>query len=122
MRSDLVFDAHALVPNRFLLCKLVSKAARAFHRPGDRIHDTTNDVLVRIGHANSIAQVQASHEHAVYSNRHQRVALPVQCVPIPSTLRPTNRVAQASIDLGRILGEPPARLRNESTLDQQVLH
>ena len=122
MRSALVFGAHALVPNRFLLCKLVSKAARAFHRPGDRIHDTTNDVLVRIGHATSIVEVHTSREHVVLPNNRPRTAQPNQYVPISSTLRPISRVARASIELKQIFGEPPSHLRREPELDQQVLH
>jgi hypothetical protein len=62
MRSDLVFGAHALVPNRYLLCKLTAKATREFHPPGARIHDTTNAVLERLSYAKSISDLQASHE------------------------------------------------------------
>ena len=52
MRSDLVFGAMGDVSNRYLLTKLASKAVRGMHKPGVRIEDTTNDVLVRFSRAN----------------------------------------------------------------------
>jgi hypothetical protein len=55
MRSELVFAAMAYVSNRFLLTRLVSKATRKLHRPNTRIQDTTNDVFVRCGRTNPIA-------------------------------------------------------------------
>jgi hypothetical protein len=51
MRSDLIYDALNTVNNRYLLCQLVSKATRKFHRPATRIQETMNDVLVRVGKA-----------------------------------------------------------------------
>lgn len=51
MRSDLIYDALDTVNNRYLLCQLVSKATRKFHRPATRIQETMNDVLVRVGAA-----------------------------------------------------------------------
>jgi hypothetical protein len=51
MRSDLIYEALDTVTNRYLLCQLISKATRKFHRPNTRIQDTMNDVLVRVGHA-----------------------------------------------------------------------
>ncbi len=48
MRSELVFGAMTTIPNRYLLTKLASKATRKFHRPHDRIQETTNAVLVRL--------------------------------------------------------------------------
>jgi hypothetical protein len=54
MRSDLVFGAMINVPNRYLLSQLASKAARKLHKPGTRMQDTTNDVLVRFRRANPI--------------------------------------------------------------------
>jgi len=51
MRSDLIYEALDTVNNRYLLCQLVSKATRKFHRPSTRIQETMNDVLVRVGHA-----------------------------------------------------------------------
>jgi hypothetical protein len=51
MRSDLIYDALNPINNRYLLCQVVSKATRKFHRPATRIQDTMNDVLVRVGSA-----------------------------------------------------------------------
>ena len=52
MRSDLIYNSLRPVRNRYLLCQLVSKATRKFHKPNTRIQDTMNDVLVRVGQAN----------------------------------------------------------------------
>lgn len=52
MRSDLIYDALDTVRNRYLLCQLISKATRKFHKPNTRVQDTMNDVLVRVGNAN----------------------------------------------------------------------
>jgi hypothetical protein len=59
MRSDLVFGASTNVPNRYLLSQLASKAARKFHKPGTRMQDTTNDILVRFRRANPTASEPA---------------------------------------------------------------
>ena len=55
MRSVLVFGAANHIPNRFLLVRALAKAARALHKPGTRIQDTTNDVLLRFTTANPLA-------------------------------------------------------------------
>ena len=47
MRSNLIFGAIAPVQNRYMLCQLVSKATRKFHRPSTRVQDTMNEVLKR---------------------------------------------------------------------------
>jgi hypothetical protein len=57
MRSDLIYDALDTVNNRYLLCQLVSKATRKFHRPATRIQETMNDVLVRVGDAGQAKDV-----------------------------------------------------------------
>jgi len=57
MRSDLIYDALDTVRNRYLLCQLVSKATRKFHRPTTRIQETMNDVLVRVGDAREAEEV-----------------------------------------------------------------
>jgi len=57
MRSDLIYNALDTVNNRYLLCQLVSKATRKFHRPNTRIQETMNDVLVRVGHAGQAGEV-----------------------------------------------------------------
>ncbi|HMC29401.1 MAG TPA: DNA-directed RNA polymerase subunit omega [Candidatus Angelobacter sp.] len=51
MRSDLIYDALDTVRNRYLLCQLLSKATRKFHKPNTRVQETMNDVLVRVGKA-----------------------------------------------------------------------
>jgi hypothetical protein len=51
MRSDLIHDALDTVTNRYLLCQLVSKATRKFHKPNTRIQETMNNVLERVGSA-----------------------------------------------------------------------
>jgi hypothetical protein len=72
MRSDLVFDAMAKIPNRYLLTMLAAKAARALHRPGVRMEDTANDVLVRLSRHNPIACDQTSRLPLVEPLRSQR--------------------------------------------------
>lgn len=57
MRSDLIYEALDTVNNRYLLCQLVSKATRKFHRPSTRIQDTMNEVLVRVGRARHAEEV-----------------------------------------------------------------
>lgn len=57
MRSNLIYDALDTVNNRYLLCQLVSKATRKFHKPNTRVQDTMNDVLGRVGEAGESDQV-----------------------------------------------------------------
>jgi len=57
MRSDLIYDALDTVRNRYLLCQLISKATRKFHKPNTRVQETMNDVLVRVGDANEANSV-----------------------------------------------------------------
>lgn len=57
MRSDLIYEALDTVTNRYLLCQLVSKATRKFHKPNTRIQETMNDVLVRVGEAGQAEEV-----------------------------------------------------------------
>jgi hypothetical protein len=59
MRSELIHDALDTVTNRYLLCQLVSKATRKFHKPNTRIQETMNDVLERVGTAGQAEQVIA---------------------------------------------------------------
>lgn len=49
MRSDLIYDALDTVNNRYLLCQVVSKATRKFHKPNTRVQETMNEVLARVG-------------------------------------------------------------------------
>ncbi len=76
MRSDLIFGAMKNVPNRYLLTMLASKAARALHKPGTRVQDTANDVLVRFSLANPIASERSARK-APKSVLHPQVTHPV---------------------------------------------
>lgn len=122
MRSDLVFSALLHIPNRFLLAKLASKATRALHRPGTRVQDTTNDVLERFSRAKSIADVQAPLEHEILPVRRKKSAPSIRHAPICPTPAQISRVDRASIELGRILGDPPAQSGVEPFLDSGVLN
>ncbi len=57
MRSDIIYDALNTVRNRYLLCQLVSKATRKFHKPTTRVQDTMNEVLERVGQAEQAEEV-----------------------------------------------------------------
>lgn len=59
MRSHLIYGALAPVQNRYMLCQLVSKATRKFHRPATRVQDTMNDVLVKVSKARDTQNVMA---------------------------------------------------------------
>jgi hypothetical protein len=48
VRSELVFAAKCTLPNRYVLCRVLSTATRKFHRPKTRVEDTTDEVLRRI--------------------------------------------------------------------------
>jgi hypothetical protein len=65
MRSDLIYNALDTVNNRYLLCQLVSKATRQFHRPNTRVQETMNDVLVRVGGAEQAREVITVQKSAV---------------------------------------------------------
>ena len=45
MRSEMVFAAKRRLPNRYMLCRVLSTATRRIHRPNTRIEDTTDAVL-----------------------------------------------------------------------------
>ncbi len=45
MRSDRIHRAVVNIPNRFMLCRLVSVATRKFHGPDRRVQDVINDVI-----------------------------------------------------------------------------
>ncbi|HZU33756.1 MAG TPA: DNA-directed RNA polymerase subunit omega [Candidatus Angelobacter sp.] len=64
MRSDLIYGALDTVQNRYLLCQLISKATRKFHKPNTRVQETMNDVLVRVGNAkqpDTVIEVSGDH-------------------------------------------------------------
>lgn len=52
MRSELVFNATALISNRYLLTLVAAKATRRMHRPDARLEDTSNVVFQLCGRAN----------------------------------------------------------------------
>ena len=60
MRSNLIFGAIAPVQNRYMLCQLVSKATRKFHRPATRVQDTMNEVLRRFSVTEEADRVMAT--------------------------------------------------------------
>ena len=47
MRSDRIHKALANIPNRFVLCRLVSVATRKFLGPDRLVQDVINDVIGR---------------------------------------------------------------------------
>jgi hypothetical protein len=59
MRSNLIYGALSPVQNRYMLCQLVSKATRKFHRPATRVQDTMNEVLTRFAKAEEPTRVMA---------------------------------------------------------------
>ncbi len=61
MRSKYVFDAAVNVANRYQFVNVVAKAARALHRPGTRIQDTMNNVLVWYSRANFAPDAPTDH-------------------------------------------------------------
>lgn len=51
MRSDVVNVARTAEGNRFVLCQLVNKTVRKFHKPTrDRIQDSLNDAFLKVAH------------------------------------------------------------------------
>jgi hypothetical protein len=64
MRSNLIYGALAPVQNRYMLCQLVSKATRKFHRPATRVQDTMNDVLTRFGRTQEPSRVMSKEKLA----------------------------------------------------------
>ena len=103
MRSDLVFGAMTHVPNRYLLCQVAFKAARKLHRPGNRMQETANDVLVRFSRSNSIGSARALRVSQT-SPLHPQQTLPVlshkpevaKFIPARERLNPLWEAARAS--------------------------
>ena len=69
MRSNLIYGAVAPVQNRYMLCQLVSKATRKFHRPATRVQDTMNQVLERFATAGTTEQVMEEFEPIAETHR-----------------------------------------------------
>ena len=103
MRSDLVFGAMKQVSNRFLLAKVLAKATRKLHRPGTRIEDTTNDVLVRCGCANPIADENAVRTLTTVASRRCRPRPAVVHRPGSLTVLPVGESSQAPSGHSQVL-------------------
>jgi hypothetical protein len=103
MRSDLVFGAMKEVPNRYLLSQLASKVARKLHRPGTRMQDTTNDVLLRFSGANPIVCEFALRECLVVRSRPimTRPAIPHKSESV--TLAPARENSKPLSEAARVL-------------------
>ena len=69
MRSNLIYGAVAPVQNRYMLCQLVSKATRKFHRPATRVQDTMNQVLERFATAGTTEKVMEEFQPVVETHR-----------------------------------------------------
>jgi hypothetical protein len=102
MRSDLVFGAMTQVSNRFLLAKVLAKAIREFHRPGARIEDTTNDVLVRCGCTNPIADENAIRISTTVGSRRSR--------PYPAAVHRAGIITVFSVDESSQAPSKPSRV------------
>jgi hypothetical protein len=103
MRSDLVFGAMLHASNRYLLVKLAAKAVRGLHRPGVRIEDTTNDVLVRFSYANPIAEVRAAGQPTVVSIHRKSARRVNPNSPKVVTLIPVSGDSDAVWETARVL-------------------
>jgi hypothetical protein len=103
MRSDVVFDAMKQVSNRFLLVKVLATATRAFHKPGARLEDTTNEVLVRCGRANPIAEQNAVLIAATAGARRNRPHSAVVHRAGTSAVLPVGESSQAPSESQRVL-------------------
>ncbi len=57
LRSDLICDALRTVPNPYLLCHATIKATRKFHKQGNPIQGTMNEVLVCLAKCRSAEKV-----------------------------------------------------------------
>jgi hypothetical protein len=69
MRSNLIYGALAPVQNRYMLCQLVSKATRKFHRPATRVQDTMNQVLKQFSETREADRVMTIAEPLAESHR-----------------------------------------------------
>lgn len=72
MRSHLIYGALTPVQNRYMLCQLVSKATRKFHRPATRVQETMNDVLKQFAEAKAAEKVMA--ENAALAQAQRKAA------------------------------------------------
>ena len=60
MRSGLVFNASTKVPNRFLLCRILSASVKKLHRDGAAMSNSINDSLKAVDAKSQVALPQAS--------------------------------------------------------------
>jgi hypothetical protein len=104
MRSDLVFGAMTHLPNRYLLCQVASKAARKLHRPGSRMQDTANDVLVRFSRANPIGSERALRKPLMVPLHPHRTPPVFPHKSEVVTLPPASERSSASWEAARALG------------------
>lgn len=64
MRSNLVFRASHKVSNRFELCLLVSRSARAMNHGSNQMHDAINNAFDAIGkHEGMFTTVRDEHRN-----------------------------------------------------------
>jgi hypothetical protein len=103
MRSDLIFGAVTQVPNRFLFVKVLAKATRDFHRPGARIEDTTNDVLLRCGCTNPIADENAIRISTIAGSHPSRAHVAVVHRTGTFTVLPVGKGLQAPTEPATVL-------------------
>lgn len=115
MRSQLIHDAMVHVPNRYQLARLLSMAARDFQRPGTRIEDTLNELLIRFRSGNPIAQSNdGSHQPGGLSVHRRRVH--------------SSWDSGALVELQRILGDQTegviaaGELSSSDSLDSPFVH
>lgn len=104
MHSALLFEAKAHILNRFLLARFVSKATRALHRPGTRIQDTTNDVLIRMSHIRAVTEALIVQPAAETRLHHSKAPTPISFTPKPIALTPTSELSQSGFQNLEALG------------------
>jgi hypothetical protein len=98
MRPELLFDVASQVPNRFLLVKLLAKATRGFHKPGSRIQDTANQVLVRFSRSKPIADVHSAQVSSFPSRPikpGRKIVYTSRRSSFPSEVRSSNAILEA---------------------------
>ena len=92
MRSSTIVKALYTGQNRFELCHVLFKAIRTLHRPGDRIQDTTNDILRCLagaerleveqpGNVNEARPMEVKHEQFATETRAEALRARAEGVP-----------------------------------------
>lgn len=72
MRSEIVL-ATLHTKNRFELCHQVFKVVRKLHKPGNRVQDTTNEVIQRLAAAEE--KKGASEDATAVENKQEQSAI-----------------------------------------------